>query len=120
GDGEAQHSQSAGQGLDPGVAEPQGRGPPAILGEGGLCDPRKGWTRKAARALAGMYSLHQPGVAVTGSGLQLAEVVKAALAAEVGRVIADGLHPQGAVLLQVDLDAGVLEGEVHRDLVRAV
>ena len=61
GDGEAQHGQRAGQGLDPGVAEPQGRGPPAILGEGGLCDPRKGWTRKAARALAGTYrSINTP------------------------------------------------------------
>jgi len=38
--------QGAGQGHDPGLAEPQGRGPPAILGEGGLCDPLDGWARK--------------------------------------------------------------------------
>src|SRR6266568_4759474 len=120
GDGEAQHGQRAGQGLDPRVAEPQGRGPPAIRCEGGLCDPLEDWTRKAASALADTYSLHQPGVAVTGSGLKLAEVVQAALAAEVSRVIADRLDPQGAVFLQVDLDAGVLEREVHRDLVRPV
>jgi len=48
---------------------PEGRrteepGRPAILGEGGLCDPLKDRTRKAASALAGTDGLHQLGVAV--------------------------------------------------------
>src|SRR6266487_1059398 len=51
GDGEQRVGQGAGQGLDPRVAEPQGWGPAAIVGDGGLRDPRKGWTRKD-RALA--------------------------------------------------------------------
>ena len=49
-------AQGAGQGLDPRVAEPQGRGPPAILGEGGVCDPLNGWTRKDA-ALTDTFSI---------------------------------------------------------------
>jgi hypothetical protein len=35
-------------------------------------------------------------------------------------VVDNGLHSQRAVLLQVDLDPRVLEGQVHRDLVAAV
>src|SRR6266571_2897769 len=120
GDGEAQHGQRAGQGLDPRVAEPQGRRPSAILGEGGLCDPLKGWTRKAASALADTYSLHQPGVAVTGSSLQFGQVVQAAPAAQVSSVVANRFHPDGAVFLQVALDPRVAEREVHGDLVGAV
>jgi hypothetical protein len=51
--------------MTPGLAEPQGRGPPAVLGEGGLCDPLDGWARKDA-VLAGTHSLQQPAVDVTG------------------------------------------------------
>jgi hypothetical protein len=72
----------AGQGHDPGLAEPQGRGPPAILGEGGLCDPLDGWARKDAD-LAGTHGLQQPAVHVTGLGGQLAEVLQAAKDADV-------------------------------------
>ena len=58
GDGGQGGAQGAGQGLDPRVAEPQGRGPPAILGEGGPCDPLKGWTRQDA-ALTDTFSIEQ-------------------------------------------------------------
>lgn len=58
GDGEGGGAQGAGQGLDPRVAEPQSRGPPAVLGEGGACDPLKGWTRKGA-TLADTFSIEQ-------------------------------------------------------------
>ena len=60
---------------------------------------------------------HQPGVAVTGPGLKAGKVVQAALAAQVGRVVADGFHAEGPVFLQVDLDPGAAEAEVDGDLV---
>ena len=66
-------AQGAGQGQDPRVAEPQGRGPPAILGEGGPRDPLKGWTRKDT-ALADTFSIEQAAVDRTGLGLQLVEM----------------------------------------------
>src|SRR6266567_8266324 len=58
------------------------RGPPAILGEGGLRYPRKGWTIEDA-TLADTFSFQQPGVDRTRPGLEFGEVVQAALAAEV-------------------------------------
>src|SRR5690242_3264937 len=39
-------TQGAEQGHDPRISEPQCGRPPAILGEGGLRDPLKGWARK--------------------------------------------------------------------------
>src|SRR5580765_1422236 len=36
-------TQGAEQGHDPRIAEPERGRPPAILGQGGLCDPLKGW-----------------------------------------------------------------------------
>ena len=91
---EQRPGQGAGLGHDPGLAEPQGRGPPAILGEGGLCGPLNGWARKDA-VLAGTHSLHQLAVDVTGLGGQLAEVLQAAQDADVVGVVDDGLDPQG-------------------------
>ena len=52
--------------------------PPAILSEGGLCDPLKGWTRKDA-ALADTFSIEQSPVDGTGPGLQLVEMVQGAV-----------------------------------------
>jgi hypothetical protein len=45
-------------------------------------DPLKDWIRKDA-ALAGTFSLHQPGIDRSRPGLQLAQVGQAPLAAEV-------------------------------------
>src|SRR6266516_5816260 len=98
--------QGAGQGHDPGLAEPQGRGPPAILGEGGLCDPLDGWARKDA-VLAGTHSLQQPVVDVMGLGGQFGEVFQAAQDADVVGVVDDGLDPQRPAVFEVSLDAGV-------------
>jgi hypothetical protein len=47
-------------------------------------------------------------------------VLQAAFAAQVSGVVDDGPDPQRAVFLQVDLDPGMFEGQVHRDLVAAV
>ena len=52
-----------------GVAEPQGR-PSFILGEGGLCDPLKGWDRNDT-ALPDTFSIERPGIDVTGFCPQL-------------------------------------------------
>ena len=64
------------------VAEPQGRAPPAILGEGGLGDPLKGWTRKDA-TLTDTFSIEQAPIDRTRAGGQLVEMDQAAVAAQV-------------------------------------
>ena len=68
--------------MDPRVAEPQGRGPPAILGEGGPRDPLKGWTRKDT-TLTDTFSIEQAAVDGTGLGLQFVQMDQAAVAAQV-------------------------------------
>ncbi|MFD1535365.1 hypothetical protein, partial [Pseudonocardia aurantiaca] len=78
-------------------------------------DPLKGWTRKDA-ALTDPFSIEQATVDRTGSGLKLRQVVQAALAAQVIRVVDHGLDPQGATVLEVLLDPGVLVEGVHGDL----
>ena len=115
GDGEHAGAQGAGQGLDPRVAEPQGRGPPAILGEGGPRDPLKGWTRKDA-ALADTFSIEQCGVDRTGTGLQFIEMDQPPQTAQVVRVVDHGLDPQRAPVLQILFDAGVPVEGVDVDL----
>jgi predicted ATPase/class 3 adenylate cyclase len=50
--GEQCLAEGAGQGHDPRIAEPQGRGPPPLRVHGGVRDPLKGWARKDG-ALAG-------------------------------------------------------------------
>ncbi len=67
------------------VTEPQGRGPPAILGEGGLCDPLKGWARQDT-SLPDTFSIEQAGVDVTGFVLQFVQVFQAPEALQVSRV----------------------------------
>ena len=66
-------AQDAGQGLDPRVAEPQGRGPPPLRGHGGVRDPLKGWTRKDT-TLADTFSIQDPGVDRTGLGRKFVKV----------------------------------------------
>ena len=66
-------TQGAEQGHDPRVAEPQGRGPPAVRGERGARDPLKGWARKDT-ALPDTFSIEQAAVDGTGLGLQLVQV----------------------------------------------
>jgi hypothetical protein len=48
-------------------------GHPAIVGDGGLCDPLKGWARKDG-ALADPFSVQQPLVDLAGAGLNVVEV----------------------------------------------
>ena len=52
---------------------------------GGVRDPLKDWIRKDA-ALAGTFSVQQPGVDRTRPGLQFVQVVQAALEPQVGGV----------------------------------
>ena len=61
-------TESAEQGHDPRVAEPQGWGPPAVGGDRRLRDPLKGWARKDT-ALPDTFSIEQAGVDGTGLGL---------------------------------------------------
>jgi hypothetical protein len=66
-------------------------------------DPLKGWTREDA-ALADPFSIEQATVDRTGLGLQGAEVVQAALAAQVVGVVDDGLDAQGTAVRRVAPD----------------
>ncbi|WP_211882702.1 hypothetical protein [Pseudarthrobacter albicanus] len=78
------YAESSEQGHDPWVTKPQGRGPLAVLSEGGLCDPLKGWARQDT-ALPDMFSIEQAGIDVTGCSLQLVEVFQASVAGQVFR-----------------------------------
>ena len=86
-------AQGAGQGLDPRVAEPHGCSSPPLRGDGGVRDPLKDWIRKDT-ALTDTFSIEHAGVDRTGVGLQLVEIVQAALAAEVVGVVDHGLDAQ--------------------------
>ena len=66
-------TQGAEQGHDPRISEPQCGRPPAVLGEGGLRDPLKGWARKDT-TLPDTFSIEQASVDGTGLGLQLVQV----------------------------------------------
>ena len=78
-------------------------------------DPLEDWIRKDA-ALAGTFSVQQPGIDRTRPGLELIKVMQPPLAAEVTRRVDDGLDPQGPLVFQVLLDAGVLVEGVDGDL----
>jgi hypothetical protein len=67
GRGEQRLAQGAGQGHDPRIAEPQGRGPQSHRVNGRVRDPLKGWTREDA-ALTDTFSLEDPPVAGSGLG----------------------------------------------------
>jgi hypothetical protein len=63
-------------------------------------DPLKGWTREDA-ALTDPFSIEQAVVDRAGPGLQVGEIVQAALAAQVVGVVDDGLDPQRAAVFEV-------------------
>ncbi len=92
-----------GQGLDPRVAKSHGCSSPPRRIDGGVRDPLEDWIRKDA-ALAGTFSVQQPGVDGTCPGLEFIEVVQAPLAAEVAGGVHHGLDAQGAAVFQVLLD----------------
>ena len=113
-DGEVPHGQATGQGLH-GGREAHGRDP-APAGLWGVRDPLDDWIRADGTALAGITAsisraMHARAWPPARPGAQ------APLAAEVARVVNDGLDPKGAVFLEVDLDPRVLEGQVDGDLV---
>src|SRR4051812_12759399 len=68
GRGEQRLAQGAGQGHDPRIAEPEGRGPATRRVDGGVRDPLKGWSREDA-ALTDPFSIQDS--AVAGTGLDL-------------------------------------------------
>ena len=105
GDGAQGDAQGAGQGLDPKNAETHGCSSPPLRGDGGVRDPLEDWIRKDT-ALASTFSLQHPGVDRTRFGLQVVEVVQAALAADVVGGVDHGLDPQGAPVFEVLLDPG--------------
>src|SRR5215211_2871269 len=76
------HTQGAEQGHDPRISEPQCGRPPAILGEGGLCDPLKGWARKDT-TLPDTFSIEQAGVDGTCFGLQFVQMHQAAVTRQI-------------------------------------
>ena len=78
-------------------------------------DPLKGWTREDA-TLADAFSIQQSAVGGTGLGLQVVEVVQAALTGQVVGVVDDGLDAQGSAVFEVLLDAGVLVEGVDGDI----
>jgi hypothetical protein len=78
-------------------------------------DPLEDWIRKDT-ALADTFSIEQSAVGVTGFGLQLIEIVQAALAAQVVGGVDHGLDPQRPPVFQILLDAGVLVEGVDGDL----
>ncbi len=93
-------AQGAGQGLDPRIAKPQGRGPPPVRVNGWVRDPLKGRAREDS-ALAGTFSIQYAVVACTRPGLELIEVVQAGVAAQVAWGIDHGLDPHRAAVLEV-------------------
>src|SRR6266704_1303897 len=93
-----QDRQGAGQGHDPGIAEAQRSGAASRLASW-LCDPRKGWARKDT-ARAGPFSVQQPPVGRTRSGLERIQMLQAPVDPQVGGRVADSLHPDRAALLE--------------------
>src|SRR6266567_5597911 len=106
----------AGQGLHSKVAEPQCGRLPALVSDGGPGDPLDDWTHKC-HALAGGFSVQQPGVDRTRLVLQLGQVVQQAVAAQVLRVVDDGFDAQRDAVLQVLLQPGILVEHVEGDQV---
>src|SRR5208337_4582306 len=75
-------AEGAGQGHDPRIAEPQGRGPPPVRGDGRVRDPLEGWTRKDG-ALAGALGIQDTAVDRPGLGLQFVQVGQVGVAGQV-------------------------------------
>ena len=86
------HAEGAEQGHDPRISEPQCGRPPAILGEGGLRDPLKGWAREDT-TLPDTFSIEQASIDGTSFGLQLGQMGQASFADQVTGVVDDGLDP---------------------------
>jgi hypothetical protein len=85
GDGHLPYRQATGQGLHPGVPEPHGRDPSSRRIRTWARDPLEDWIREDTAALAGNYSIHQPGGACTRFGGEFVQVLQAAFAAQVTR-----------------------------------
>ena len=107
GDGVDPDGESADQGHDPRVAEPQGWGPPAVGGDRWQRDPLKGWARKDT-ALTDTLSMQQPVVGVTGLADQFGQMFQAALHSEVVRRVDDRLDPQCLAVFEVFLNPELL------------
>src|SRR6478752_2316587 len=110
----ATHGESAGQGHDPRVAEPQGWGPPTVH-EGRPRDPLKGWTRKDT-TLTDPFSIQQPAVHGTGLDDKFVQMDDPAQHPEIGRVVDHRFDPQRPTQLEILLDPGMLVPGVDRDI----
>ena len=87
--GEQCLAEGAGQGHDPRITEPQGRGPAPLRVHGGVRDPLKGWTREDT-ALADTFSIQDPAVDRTGFRVKVVQVRQAGVAAQVTRALSEG------------------------------
>ena len=78
----------AGQGGDPRIAEPEGRGPSPIVGEGWVRDPLEGWAREDG-CLAGALSFQYAPVDGAGFALKLVQVGQPGVAGKVAGAVDD-------------------------------
>ena len=95
--GEQGVAEGAGQGHDPRITEPQGRGPPPFCINGGVRDPLKGWARKDG-ALAGTFGIQYAPVGGAGLAWSSSRLGSGPLAPSVTQ----GHDPDGDGLLVCD------------------
>src|SRR6266508_3143195 len=114
-DGGVHHrTEGAGQCHDAGVSEAERRSPLALV-DGGQGDALQERGRDG-KALADTLDLQQPAVGGAGFGLEVGEVVEAALAADVVGLVDHRFDAQRPAFFQVLLDAGVLVEDVDGDV----
>ena len=87
---------------------------PLALVDGGQCDPLTSGVD--GTALADTLDLQQPAVGGAGFGLEVGEVVEAALAAEVVGFVDHGFDAQRPAFFEVLLDPGLLVEHVDGDV----
>lgn len=90
------------------------RRPPAILAEGGVCDPLKGWARRDT-ALPDTFGIEQAIVDCAGLGLQLIQMLQASLADQVPWLLMTVSIRRARPSLRYCLTRGFLESAFQGD-----